>query len=89
MAKVIMEIPNQEFSFITATTPNFCIGAPIKGTILLVNKIWEDDEDLLACIGIPDGKDEGSIAFWEHFPEYEKLWNKMLEAKREHTKTDK
>lgn len=88
MAKVIMKIPNQEFSFIAATTPNFVIGAPMPGTIFLVNEIWEDDEDSLACIGIPDGKSEGSMAYWKHFPEYEKLWNKMLETKHEHTKTN-
>jgi len=89
MAKIIMKIPNQTFSLITATSPNFCIGAHITGTILLVNEIWEGDEDSLMCVGIPDGEIEGMAAFWSHFPEYERLWNKMLEAKREHTKTDK
>ena len=91
--RVIMEIPSQQFSFIKdwdidvdSDVVNIGFTEPCTGTILLVAEVFEDDEDALCVLGVPDGESTGKVAMWPYFEKFHELWEKMIEEKQKYLK---
>jgi hypothetical protein len=93
MARIIMTIPNQHFSFMAdwdIDDDNIYIdfSKEYTGTIYLVTECVEGDEDAMMPFGVPNGENEGKLAFWQHTEMFRKLWEKMVKAKQKYSKED-
>lgn len=50
----------------------------VKGTVIYVAGIIEEDEDALMCLGAVENSYEYSIAFHKGFKTFEEGWNKLI-----------
>ena len=93
MARLIMTIPNQRFSFMEdwdIDDDNIYIDFSKEhtGTICLVTECVEGDEDAMMPFGVPNGESEGRLAFWQYAEMFRKLWEEMVKAKQKYSKED-
>lgn len=91
MAKIIMEIPNQRFSFMAdwdLDDDNVYVdfSEEYTGTIYLVTDVVQGNEDAMMPFGVPDGESEGKFAFWPQSERFIKLWEKMIKEKQKYSK---
>ena len=88
MHRIIYTVDDVDFHTFADDDPDYTIdGDNIEvqlvkkhGTLLFVAGACEDDDNALVCFGVPEGEEEGRIAFHPDFKRFEDAWNELIKG---------
>ena len=80
--RIIKTIEDVDFATLgdyDVTDENICMKFDAKhGTVIYVAGMVNGDEDALVCLGAEGDSNEFSVAFYEPFKEFNKMWNELM-----------